>query len=134
MKTIAGIYESFGKGEIPSILAQLSENVAWDQWPDHHGQKADVPWMRPRRGRAAVTGFFEVLSQMKFKHFEVVSLTATDDRVVGEIIVEIELPNGRSYRDEELHFWRFDRDGKVASFRHYVDSAKHIEATQGWKP
>ena len=47
--------------------------------------------------------------------------------------VEAKLPGcgGRSYRDEEVHLWTFNADGKVARLRHYLDTAKHIQAFRG---
>jgi len=38
---------------------------------------------------------------------------------------------GRRYRDEELHLWTLNDDGKVTRLRHYTDTAKHIAAAQG---
>jgi len=32
------------------------------------------------------------------------------------------------YRDEEMHLWTFDANGKVIRLRHYTDTAKHIQA------
>ena len=34
-ETVAGIYEAFGRGDIPAILATLADDVAWEVWPDH---------------------------------------------------------------------------------------------------
>jgi ketosteroid isomerase-like protein len=30
--------------------------------------------------------------------------------------------------DEELHLWTFNDNGKVVRLRHYVDTAKHLDA------
>ena len=46
-------------------------------------------------------------------------------------MIEVHLPNGGSYRDEELHLWTFDDEGKVSRLRHYTDTAKHISAAKG---
>jgi ketosteroid isomerase-like protein len=53
------------------------------------------------------------------------------NQVVAEIVIEANLPNGGHYRDEELHLWTFDEDGKITRLRHYVDTAKHIAADSG---
>lgn len=34
-------------------------------------------------------------------------------------------------RDEALHLWTVGPDGLISSLRHYVDTAKHIEAAKG---
>ena len=51
--------------------------------------------------------------------------------MAAEIVIEAHLPNGGSFRDEELHLWTFDDDGKVSRLRHYVDTAKHTAAASG---
>jgi uncharacterized protein len=35
---------------------------------------------------------------------------------------------GKRVRDEEIHLYEFDADGKVTAFRHFLDTAKAIEA------
>jgi len=44
--------------------------------------------------------------------------------------LEADLPafGGGHYRDEEMHLWTFDDNGKVTRLRHYVDTAKHVAA------
>jgi ketosteroid isomerase-like protein len=37
---VRGIYDAFGRGDIPAILETLSEDVAWEQWEDNHAQRA----------------------------------------------------------------------------------------------
>ena len=54
--TVQGIYEAFGRGDVPAILERLAEDVQWEAWADNHGQRAGVPWMSPRTGREGVTG------------------------------------------------------------------------------
>ena len=34
---------------------------------------------------------------------------------------------GKRVRDEEIHLWEFGSDGKVAAYRHFLDTAKAIE-------
>jgi uncharacterized protein len=43
----------------------------------------------------------------------------------------VTLATGGRMRDEELHLWRFDADGRICGMRHYVDTAKHIAAERG---
>jgi hypothetical protein len=39
--TVQGIYEAFGRGDIPAILDHLSEDVVWDAWTEESsGQSA----------------------------------------------------------------------------------------------
>ena len=128
-KTVQSMYEAFQRGDIAAILAKMSPDVVWDGWPDNRAQQAGVPWLQCRKGREGVAGFFKELGSMKFHSFQVRNLLAGGNQVAAEVAVEIELiPSGAVYRDEEIHLWTFDSSGEVVRFRHYIDTAKHIEA------
>lgn len=131
--TVAGIYASFGRGDVPSILATLADDVSWDaDWVDTTAHHAPVvPHLAPRRGPDGVAEFFGVLATCTFHDFEVLGLLVGDDEVIARIVAEFSLPSGGRLRDEELHWWRFDERGLVTAFRHYVDTAKHRAAAAG---
>jgi hypothetical protein len=58
LKVVQGIYEAFGGGDVPAILAVLADDVRWEDWRDNWSQKAGVPLMKPRVGPEAVGEFF----------------------------------------------------------------------------
>lgn len=128
-KTVRDNYAAFGRGDVAAILATLAAEVAWEQWPDNGGQRAGVPWLLARRGVAEAAGFFDALRGLRFHGFAVDWLVAEGPRVVAHVSVDVEvLATGKRYRDEEIHLWTFDEAGRVASFRHYCDTAKHVAA------
>jgi hypothetical protein len=132
LATIGAIYEAFGKGDIPTILSHLSDDVRWEEWADNTAQKAGVPWLQARHGKAGALVFFQVMGGLKVLDFRVVSLLAGGNQVAAEIEIEFEAPStGRRLRDQEIHLWTFDDQGKVNRLRHYADTAKHIAAAQG---
>ena len=51
LSTVQGIYESFGKGDVPAILAVLADDVEWEAWADNSAVKAGLPWMTPGTAR-----------------------------------------------------------------------------------
>ena len=130
---VQGIYEAFGRGDVPAILEALADDVAWEAWADNSAAKAGVPWLQPRRGREGAAEFFTFVgSQMKVRDFQVLSIMANGSQVAAEIVIEADLPaSGGHYRDEEMHLWTFNAAGKVARLRHYTDTAKHIRAAGG---
>jgi uncharacterized protein len=128
---VSDLYAAFGRGDVPAILALLSDDVRWEHWADSSAQRAGVESLAPRTGPAEVAGFFEVVGGWEVTEFQVLDLMASQSQVVAEIVIAAELPNGRRFRDEELHLWGFDADGKINRMRHYVDTAKHIEAASG---
>lgn len=133
LTTVQTIYRAFADGDVPGILELLAGDVAWESWSDSSSVRAGVPWMTPRSGKAAVVGFFEVLGQLELSDFQVLSLMEGGNQVAVEVVIEAGLPTcgGRRFRDEEIHLWTFDDDGKVSHLRHYTDTAKQIAAFTG---
>jgi ketosteroid isomerase-like protein len=128
MATVQRIYEAFGRGDVPAILDEVAEDVAWEQWADNHAQRAGVPWMAERRGHDGAKEFFGLVGTFDIAEFQVLSLMAGGDQVVVEVSIDATPPDGARYRDEELHLWTFDDDGKVKRLRHYTDTAKQMAA------
>ena len=128
--TVQAIYEAFGRGDIPAILEKLDEDVRWDHWPHGNGaQRAGVPWMAERRGRADVANFFETLGELDITGFEVGNLLEGGDQVAA--VVELSgtvKATGGSITNDEMHLWTFGADGLVTEFRHYIDTAQHAQA------
>ena len=130
--TVATIYEAFAKGDIPTILDRLADDIRWEEWADNFAQHAGVPWLQARTGKQSVVEFFEIAGGMQITDFRVLALLAGDQQVVAEVVIEAGVPSsGGHYRDEELHLWTFNDAGKVVRLRHYVDTAKHIAAANG---
>ncbi len=128
--TIEGIYEAFGRGDVASILAALADDVVWEHWENNHAQAAGVPWLQPRTGRDGALEFFQVIGTWTPIRFEVAGLMEGGNKVVAEVEASFLLPNGKTLAEQELHLWAFNENGKVSVFRHYVDTAKHIEAAK----
>jgi ketosteroid isomerase-like protein len=126
--TVASIYQAFGHGDVATILAALSDNVQWEAWNDNHAQRANVPWLRRREGKAGAGEFFQIAAGFTIHDFQVISLMGGGNQVAAEILIDATPQGGVRYRDEEIHLWTFDDSGKVIRLRHYVDTAKHIAA------
>lgn len=129
IETVRAIYEAFGRGDIPAILEHLDEDVEWEYGLAPSG----VPWLEPRRGRAGVAGFFEALSALEFRVFEPRTLLPADGLVVALIYAELTVraTGRRIVEEDEVHLWRFDREGRVIRFSHKVDSHQHWVAYHG---
>jgi ketosteroid isomerase-like protein len=130
-ETVQRIYEAFGRGDVPPILERLAEDVRWEHHPTgNSAQDRDVPYMRPRSGREAVAGFFEDLKKdFEMHSFNPRSFLEGDDLVAAVIEYDLTVTaTGKRLRDEEIHLWEFAADGKITGFRHFLDTAKAIEA------
>ena len=131
LATVQSIYEAFGRGDIPAILSQLADDVQWEAWADHSAQKAGVPWLKARTGKAGAAEFFQILGSgaLQVKDFQVLSIMDGGRQIAAEIIIEADVPgSGGHFRDEEMHLWTFNDAGKVTRLRHYADTHKHMKA------
>jgi ketosteroid isomerase-like protein len=131
IETVEAIYAAFGRGDIDAIVARLSPQVAWEPWNDNFAQRAGVPWMQPRRGHAGAREFFAALAALDIHDFAVLSIMGSERQVAVEFTIDATVrATGRRFFEEEVHLWSFDADGHVVRFRHYLDTAKHIEAAR----
>ncbi len=128
--TIQQIYACFGQGDIPGILEKLDDNVRWEEWADNSAQKAGVPWMQAQQGKEGALAFFQTVgSSLQIKDFQILSLMDGGNQIAAEFIIEAAvLATGKNYRDEEMHLWTFNEEGKVVRLRHYLDTHKHVMA------
>jgi len=85
LAVIGAIYEAFGRGDIPTILGHLADDVRWEEWSDNTAQKAGVPWLQARHGRAGALEFFQVMgSRLQVTEFRVLSLMAGGNQVATD--------------------------------------------------
>ena len=128
--TVQGIYQAFGQGDVPGILATLSPHIQWEAWPDNSLQSAGHPLFAPRRDPQGVGEFFRLVGENLALHeFKVLDIFGDGQQVAAEVVIDYTWkPTARRVRDEELHLWTFGEDGKVTRFRHYIDTAKHLRA------
>ena len=113
-------YAAFGRGDIPGFLSLLDADVEWTT-----PGASDVPTAGTRRGPDQVGAFFGVLSSLvDFEHFEPQAFIADGDRVVvlGVSRSKVKGGSGRSFDESWCHVFTI-RDGKVAKFYEYLDTA-----------
>lgn len=131
VETAQQIYEAFGRGDVPAILELYAEDIRWEHHPTGNtAQDEDVPYMRPRNGREEVAGFFQDIDEdFEMNSFNPRAFLESDGLVAALIEFELTVKEtGKRVRDEEIHLIEFGPDGKVTGFRHFLDTAKAIEA------
>ena len=118
--TVQKIYEAFGKGDIPSILGHLSDDVEWE----YGGDATGLAWLQPRRGRSQVPGFFQDLAALDIQRFQPTTFLESGNVVV--VLIELEVvvraTGRRVVEEDEVHIWHFDDSGQVRRFRHRLDT------------
>ncbi|MBI4884476.1 MAG: nuclear transport factor 2 family protein [Actinobacteria bacterium] len=112
---ITKIYEAFGKGDIPYILAQLQSDVRWVAYLDAH-----VPTAGDWSGQAKVPGFFQAIGD----NMDVVAFTPGEFVSQGDTVVSMGdfdfkvRATGKSAKSHWIFVWKL-RDGKVSSYEQF---------------
>jgi uncharacterized protein len=127
--TVQSIYAAFGRGDIPTILSHLAENIEWE----YGMSDAGVPWLQPRKGRAEVAKFFEALGALDFQKFEPKTWLESDNVVVAliDLAVVVKATGRPIVEEDEAHIWHFDSQGRVIRFCHKLDTHQHWLGFQG---
>ena len=102
-----------------AAVALFAEDGTWEV-VDHK-----TPVMSPTELGAAISGFAAMADGPS--RFNVVGITAGDDRVAVEAENEVQLKNGRLYSNR-LHFIFVLADGKIVAGREYLDTAQTAAA------
>ncbi len=130
--TVTAIYEAFGRGDVPTILSLLADDVVFDDDTlPSSAQSAGHPLLRTHRGKEGVAAFFAELGNYAFHDFQVTDVLAGDGVVATRVVIDVAYPSGARFRDDEMHLWRFNEEGLITEMRHYSDTAKHLSAWQG---
>jgi ketosteroid isomerase-like protein len=120
-------YQHFKGGDIQGLLGLLSEDVEWKLF-----EIEGVPFSGTRRGIERVGEFFSrVFDTEEPLHFEPRELVAQGDKVValGDYAWRVKF-TGRDYESDFVHVFTV-RDGKVARFQEFMDTAAVSAAYRG---
>jgi ketosteroid isomerase-like protein len=132
LQTVQTIYEAFGRGDVPTILEKLADDVDWDY--AYRRAPNPIPWLQARRGRAGAAAFFESIATGLDVHSFAPKVLLEGQGVVM-VIFDIECTVKRTGKriveNDEAHIWYFDDQGKVSRFRHCADTYQQVMALEG---
>ena len=123
--TVEGIYEAFGRGDVPHILEVLHPEVEWHT-------PSSVPFSKGLyRGPDDVGQFFAgIAAHVDEPRVRVEEVFSAGDRVVALIRFSGRgMESGRPFEAEEAHVWRVS-GAKVVELRSYADTAAVIHGLQ----
>ncbi len=119
IEKVKGMYESFNKGDIPSIISKLDKDCIWESM----GQP-DIPYAGIYHGPADVKSFFTKLTnhinftEMEPEHFtEVDNLVTVTGHFKGTV-----LKNKKLVSSIWAMTFEFNNAGKVTHFRDIFDT------------
>lgn len=122
IKTIQLFYEAFGRGDIATIVANVTDDVDWAAEASGTG----APWYGPHTGPTGVQDFFTAFgSTMEVEEFVPITYAGTGDEV--HTLVRFAAKNretGKRVSQQQLHHYFRFRDGKVSYYRGTEDTAQ----------
>ena len=124
VETIQSIYAAFGRGDVAAILSQAADDVQWRVI----GSSA-YPLHKPFHGKAGGVEFFTTIAANEdFSEFAPISFHDAGDHVfvLGRAVYKMK-NTGKGVATDFIHIWTL-KDGKVASFREFSDTAQVVAA------
>jgi ketosteroid isomerase-like protein len=122
VEVVKGVYDAFGRGDIPGVLAGFADGVEW-----HEAEGMPYGGVH-RGGDAIVANVFGPIAE----DFEGFAVTPEEFIPSGDTVAVVVRYTGTGRatgKDLDLpvvHVWDVS-DGKVARFRQFADTVKFLE-------
>ena len=122
------LYAAFGRGDIPAVLEGMTDDVDWGI----ESVVQEVPWYGLLKGRTSTLKFFQGLGEgADFHVFNPHSFVTAGDQVFNLLQYEATMKrSGKRVATTSMQHWTF-RNGKVAQWRSYEDTARIRDAYKG---
>jgi ketosteroid isomerase-like protein len=107
--------KALGSGDVAALKSVMTDDVV--------GTTAGYSAISGSRNGAAICAIAAALPQITEAgvEFEILHLTAEDDRVAAEVQGHATMTNGKSYNNQ-YHFLFFIRDGRICKLMEYLDT------------
>jgi len=125
---ITGVYEAFGRGDVPTVLGAMDPQIHWYEAEGNPFMPSGEPWIGPD---AVLNELFVKLGDV-FEGFAVHPHTYHD---AGDVVVVEARYKGKSNQNgmeldtQVCHLWTL-ADGKITKFQQYVNTAE-LQAAMG---
>ena len=118
---VQSAYAAFGRGDIPALLGYMADDI---HWRPVIGTAKHVPFSGERHNKASVAEFFKQVAESEdFQQFEPREFIAQGETVValGHYRATAKATGKTFAADFAMVFTL--RDGKIAMFQEFTDSA-----------
>ena len=125
LEIINGLYEFFGKGDIPSVLRLMDKEIMWNE-AESNSLADGNPYVGPE---AVLNGVFGRIGTT-YKAFSLTDIELHDmhnNKVLATLYYVVTGNNGKNYEVQAAHLWTL-KDGKIIKFQQYADTKKLAEA------
>ncbi|MGE0036702.1 MAG: nuclear transport factor 2 family protein [Xanthobacteraceae bacterium] len=128
IELVQSFYESFGHGDLVTLADKMMADIDWTV----NGRQQDYPLFGSRKGADNVERFCKQVDDTeKFTTFSPKEFHATGDLVfaIGHYAGSLK-KTGRPFDCDWVHIFTI-KNGKVAAFREFTDTAQFAEAFRG---
>ena len=125
VKIVRGIYEAFGRGDVPGVLSKFASNIEWRE-ADNYIYADRNPYIGPSAVLEGV--FMRIVSQ--WNNFTVLPDSILD---AGDHVITLGHYSGthkktrKSVKAQMVHVWNI-ADGKAVKFQQYTDTKQWADA------
>lgn len=120
-QVVQDAYAAFKRGDIQTLLGLMTDDI---HWRAVIGTGKHVPFSGERRGKASVAEFFTIVSETEdFEEFDPREFIAQGDTVVAVGHYRAVTKSTKKRFDSDFVMVFTLRNGKVATFREFTDSA-----------
>jgi ketosteroid isomerase-like protein len=123
--TVRGMYEAFGRGDIPKVLGQMEQSIEWNE-AENFIYADRNPYVGPQ---AVLEGVFMRLGT----EWEGFTVTPEEWLDAGSRVVVLgtysgtHKATGKKVRAQYAHVWSM-KEGRVVRFQQYTDTKQFAEA------
>ena len=122
VEIIEGMYEAFGRGDIPAVLGAMDPAIAWHQAEGNPYRPSGEAWIGPD---AVLNNLFmRIGTDWDGFNITIKAIHDAGDTVVVELRYSGTFKaTGKTGDTQACHIWGV-RDGRIVSFQQYLDTAK----------
>jgi uncharacterized protein len=126
-QTVKDLYAAFQRGDVAAIVRLVADDV---DWRNDRVESRECPWNGNFSGKANVPGFFKAVGEhLDISVFDVQAVVGSGLLVAVYLRIESTVrKNGRSLKNDAVHFWTFDDSGYIKRYRHFNDTAAELAA------
>ena len=116
---VEAIYAAYRAGDMPTVMAALAEDIRWTS-----GEAPGAPWCGERHGHAGVQEYFATLrAECEILDYRIGRFIVDGDWAAVTATVRARFRrSGEEQEIDKVDVLRL-RDGKVAEFREFYDTA-----------
>lgn len=115
VQQVQSIFQKFGQGDVPGILAMCSDDCDWQ----HGGDASAIPFAKPFFGKQGVGEFFQsVVQSIRVSQLETSNYQERGNVVSHDFHIQATVnATGKSYTANVRYEWTFNDQGKICKQR-----------------